>query len=766
MQSDITGKKSQSAPKRQAKKQRANDPARMPQSDELVLPKAEETEREVLGIFLFAPDSLQKAIECGLSLGLFALKSHQMIFSAMKAIHEKGQHGPSWSLTPKSLIDYLSSQHMLDKVGGGAYLSSLIDGRVSGPERLAGLIQQLKDVDYKRQAMKKGVELQNLAGNGASPAEIEEFLDTIPRTHTTVQSYSLTPTGLIYRKPAKFGIGFEAERLTNFGAKIVAELIEDDGSADERRLLDIEVTLKGETKRIEVAVSKFQMMQWPLAMIGSEAIVFPNKADQARCAIQTLSPHIQKRTVYAHTGWRKIDDQWCLLHGGGAIAGDGNRTDLSVRLPDALRNFILPDPATGDEITDAYQSVLEFLYAFPSHITLPVIGAVVASILGDPDYSVYLTGLSGSFKSEMTALAMSFFGSKFRRLHLPTNWESTSNSILELGFTAKDILVVIDDFAPTGQKHVDERLHAKAGEVFRAAGNRSAKGKLGVDHKQRNLKEPRCLYMASGEDLPKVPSIQFRLYIVPIKKGEIEAKELSAMQKMAKDGKFALSLATFINYVARNYEMIHSRFERYRILFRDKLAATNKGHSREPDMKAHLLSAWRIWLKAACAEKAISVKVRKSLWATVWQTLGDTAQTEYQTASNPADHFLALMRSALFAGHAHLQSPEGKEPPDISRICGWRSGLPLGDLVGIVDGGIIYLDPDNSYIAANSQGMRANEALAVSRRTLWKQMDEQKMIVKKEKGYQARAPITRQWSVAIATTLLFDQAEDEQCENS
>jgi len=740
------------------KQKRANDQARKTPSTEIVLPIAEEAERELLGFIIWdGIEMLQKAIEAGLTASLLQIQSHRMIFSALLDMQSRG-----YEISMLTIQGYLNSQHKLERIGGPAYIAEMISSRAPGPSTIPGLIKQLKDIDYKRQAMKKGVELQNLAGNGASPAEIEEFLDTIPRTHTTVQSYSLTPTGLIYRKPAKFGFGYENERLTNFGAKILSELVEDDGSADERRFLEIEVSLKGETARVEVPSSKFQAMQWPMTMIGAEAIIFPTKGDQARCAIQTLSPNIQKRTVYAHTGWRKIDDEWCYLHGAGAIAGNGNRTDLSVRLPGVLRNFLLPDPAIGDAIIGAYQSALEFLEAFPRRITVPVLGAVFASVLGNPDYSVYITGQSGSFKSELTALAMNFFGSGFKRLQLPTNWYSTEASILELGFTTKDALTVIDDFAPNGQKRHDENLHAKAETVFRAAGNRAPKGKLGIDHRQRESKEPRCLYMSSGEDLPKGMSLQFRIYILPIDKGEIGVKELSGMQKAAKEGKLALSLATFLRYMASNYDAVTTQFGEKCISYRDKLAATSKGSSRQPTMMAHLLSSWRAWLTAATEEKAISKKKGEELWKMIWSVIQTTSneQTEHQSSIHPADHFLNLLRSALFSGQAHLASHEGDEPPKIGQLCGWRKGFPLGECIGLIKNEIVYLNPTSAYIVANSQGNRAGEGLAVTETTLWKRMDEREMLIKaKGRGLKNFMPRSQAPAIALLTSAIFTLEE-------
>ncbi|MCI0555789.1 MAG: hypothetical protein L0287_32995, partial [Anaerolineae bacterium] len=347
------------------------------------------------------------------------------------------------------------------------------DGMAPGPSSVPGLIRQLKDIHYKREAVRKAEELRRLAGNGASPAEIEEFLDAIPRTHSVKQSYFLSPAGIFWRKPPRPGsYGFETEQITNFSAHIVSEVIADDGSSEEQRIFEIEISVKGETRRIEVPGSKFDSMSWVTAQLGAEGGVCPGKSDHARYAIKQLSPTFTKRTVYAHTGWRQIGDSWCYLHGDGAITGEGNRTDIAVRLPHSLRFFLLPDPKKGEDMVQAYRSTLDFLESFPPRITVPLLGSVFAAAMGEIDYSIYVIGQSGVFKSEITGLVASFFGAGFNRLTMAANWDDTANVLLSKLFTAKDGVLVIDDFAPNGNKRHDEDLHAKAERIFRAAGNR------------------------------------------------------------------------------------------------------------------------------------------------------------------------------------------------------------------------------------------------------------------------------------------------------
>lgn len=724
--------------------------------DEISLPYAEETEREVLGILILEPGVILRATEAGLSNRLFQRESHRTLFSALHVMCSKGKE-----ITPKSLLDHLKQNHLEDKVGGLAYVASLLDGKVANSSRLVGLINNLADIAYKRDAVKKAERLRELAGNGATRSEIEEFLDSFERTHAVSTNYTVTSNGLIRRKPAAYGGGIETERLTNFGAKITRELIEDDGSSEEQRIFELEVALKGERRMIEVPASKFAMMAWPTSQLGAEAIIFPGKADHARCAIQSLSPQIAKKTIYAHTGWREIEGEWVYLHGGGAITAKGNRHDISVRLPHSLRFMTLPEPAEGKGRADAYGAALGFLRAFPLHLTVPVLGSVWAAILGDPDYSVYVTGQSGCFKSELTGLAMSFFGPGFNRLTMPANWDDTANVLGAKSFTAKDAILCIDDFAPNGQKRHDEELHAKAERVFRAAGNRAGKGRLQSDMTERVSKEPRGMLISSGEDLPRGMSLQARLLIVPIEKGEIKSEALTLQQRAAAAGTFAQATATFLSWMAPRYAKVKDRFAEDRIAFRDQLAQQLKGHSRQPTTTAHLAAAWRAWLVAAHEEKAITTKEAAALWRQIWTLLthsGDE-QKELQGSVHPVDHFLQLLQSVLISGRAHLQTTDGEEPSEIGKLCGWRNGQPNGNCLGWIEDDVLYLAMDAAYAAANEQGHRNGEGLAVTKATMTKRLDERGLICLRDegRGRTIRVPKLRISAIAIPLTAVFQK---------
>ena len=746
---------------------------------QIELPMAEAIERSLLGLFLHWTQSegeknnvlFARAIDAGLNRDHFAVRSNRTVFNAMFSIHLN-----SGVIHLTTVLEYLRTQHQLDEIGGPVQLHIYLEEKPFGPSALSSLIEQLDVVRYKRKALQNSVKLQQMASNGASITDIEELLDSFERSSTQTQAYAATPTGMVLRKASKYGFGTEADKLANFNARISSEQIEDDGSLDELRVFELECELKGRKILIRVPASKFVSMGWPTSMLGAEAIVFPGKESQARAAIQTLSRNIRKLTVYTHTGWRQIDGVWSYLHSGGAITPTGNRTDVTIRLPSSLRNFLLPEPPTdpqvpeADKVAEAFNTVLTFLTAFPKWVTIPILGSIFAAVLGSINYSIYVVGESGTFKSELTALGQSFFGAGFNSSNFPANWTNdTVNNLLAKMFTAKDAWLVIDDFVTIGQKMYDDKQHAKAEMILRAAANRSGRGRAGTSGNvaEGAAKEPRGIIISSGETLPNGGSLQNRTLIISLKKGDLPKTNLSAMQKLSQAGKLALSLSAFIQFIASDYEKIVAQFNARRIELRDDLLAKaeegKQQHARQPTTLTHLAASWEVWIEAAVSKQILTDEEGKELWHQVWKTLVEAidSQKEQQSTQHPADYFLTLLRSALLSGKAHLATVEGNQPETPNRY-GWRNGQALGECAGWVDGPFIYLQPETSFKTAAAQGYSLGEGLPIGQKILFERLDERGYIVKKDKGRgrTARVPVIRADAIVIAKAALFDDENE------
>ena len=314
--------------------------------------------------------------------------------------------------------------------------------------------------------------------------------------------YRATPAGSIWERRVNEGV--VPVLLANFTAQIVADVVEDDGSSEVRHVFETEAARGGRVWRFHVPAEKFGPMNWPTEHLGATAIIFPGQGvrEHTRTAIQVLSTDMVERREYTHTGLRQVDGRWLYLHGGGAIGPVGVVPDVEVRLPDALERYLLPKPCEGAELVQAIRASLRMLEVAPKRLTVPLFGATYRAPLGLADFGLHYTGPTGAGKSELVALAQQHYGTGLDARHLPASWSSTGNSLEGIAFAAKDAVLVIDDFAPSGSTADVQRYHRDADRVFRAQGNNSGRQRMRADGSLRAAKAPRGIVVSTGEDTP------------------------------------------------------------------------------------------------------------------------------------------------------------------------------------------------------------------------------------------------------------------------
>src|SRR5262249_35126706 len=138
--------------------------------------------------------------------------------------------------------------------------------------------------------------------------------------------------------------------LCNFTARIVEDVVHDDGAEQARRLAVRGTLADGSPlPRAEVPAADFAGMAWVVPAWGTRAVVYAGMGtkDHLRAALQLLSGDVPRRTVFRHTGWRKVEDAWVYLHAGGAVGAAGLAEDTPVSLPEPLAGFHLPAPPEG-----------------------------------------------------------------------------------------------------------------------------------------------------------------------------------------------------------------------------------------------------------------------------------------------------------------------------------------------------------------------------------------------------------------------------------
>ena len=350
--------------------------------------------------------------------------------------------------------------------------------------------------------------------------------------HTPRSGYEQRDGALFRRERLQNGRS-RFTQLTNFTARIVSDIVLDDGE-QERREFSVEAEVGGCKMAFPLSTAEFGSMNWVLRRLGPKAIVCPGQQQHARAAIQWLSGPVQQERTFTHLGWRKWGTQYMYLHADGALGADGILSGVQVQLPSSLQLFRIPPPERSSDQAQFIRASLRFLSLAPDRVTFPLLAAVYRAPFGKVDFSMFLVGKTGVFKTAIAAICQQHFGSAMNAAHLPGHFASTANALELLAFHAKDALLVVDDFAPAG-RHGDEGLESIAERLFRAVGNQQGRSRMVGNGQVQQSRSPRALLLATREEVPQGHSIRARLLIVEAALGEVDGALLSECQRAGEE---------------------------------------------------------------------------------------------------------------------------------------------------------------------------------------------------------------------------------------
>jgi hypothetical protein len=426
---------------------------------------------------------------------------------------------------------------------------------------------------------------------------------------------------------------------------------------------------------------------------------------------------------FTHSGWRLIDGHWVYLHADGAIGADGIVSGVEVKLHDSLEHFRLRLPKSRDELKQAIRKSLRLLDLGPERerITVPLLSAAYRAPLPKlTNFTVWLYGDTGNFKTAIAILAQQHFGTNFTEDNLPT-WLSTASYSEVLAHAAAHMLWLVDDWVPSGTHADRERALRDAERLVRAVGNRSGRGRMRADGVTlRTPKPPRALPLSTGEDVLGLQSSRARMVIIAVNKGDIGKRILTQCQRAGRAGWYAMATAGYVRWLAPRHDALLKLIEKLVPELRNYLPA-----GRTSDNIAELAIGAAAFLSFAVDSKALTMKQADKLWDRMWAGFAESAQAQQkqQREAKPVVRFATLLNSAIGSGRAYI------EPPDRSKAQPTFATETLhtgSECIGWSDRHGIYLDPDASLRAARAMANDLNTSVTM----LAKQLHEQSMFVR------------------------------------
>lgn len=388
--------------------------------------------------------------------------------------------------------------------------------------------------------------LQSLLNNLNNSTQDNKILSTVD--YTVPQYFSSETHDRIFfaQKTKK---GYEVITIANFCVWIDKEEIVHDEFGNTTRIYTI--VGKNETgKKIspfKIEATEFGEMNWTDLYLGKDCYIYDKPKNKFRVyeAIQRhpFTSQAKTTTVYGYTGWLESDKGLRYLFPNFSQ----KKHNLEASLPDVLSAYSIPC-ATDQEKVEGLKKSLMFLSVANPRITIPLLATMYLAPLTslvNADFTVWLYGETGSFKTTLTKHIMNHFG-KFDN-HVIT-WNATPNALERYASIIGDAPLVIDDYAPQPDQASQTRLDQTVERVIRDAGNNAGRARMKANLSLQHIYRKRGIIIATGEQLPKGQSVLARIYGISISKQDVNLSELKQAQ-LNREKHYGFATSAYIDWI-------------------------------------------------------------------------------------------------------------------------------------------------------------------------------------------------------------------------
>lgn len=405
--------------------------------------------------------------------------------------------------------------------------------------------------------------------------------------------------------------------------------------------------------------------------------------------------------------------------------------NVDVRLEPGLENYALSEPGSEEELREAVRWSWDFVALGPERITGPLLGAAYAAPLSEvmvPDFTLWVWGGTGSYKSTLAAVLLSHFGD-FTETNLPLSFASTSNALERSMFLAKDVLVVVDDWRPGVTRADSDDMDRKAQNLLRAVGNRQGRGRMTSDIRLRESYPPRGVVAVTAEALPEGPNFESadsRAISINVSREDIDVGKLTELQRHK--GMLTYSMTGYIRWLAACYDQLASDLPRKRDTFRDNQVRTRltEGHPRTPRNTATLIVALRQFEDFTVDIGAMDKAAAREAYERARNGVLDAAEahTNATRGGDPATRFIEILRSLFESGEIYVEPKAHPLDDWVVEEAQDRSFFGPGEakhgnFVGWADETYLYLEKEAAFAAVSGFASRGGIPFGIKQKALW-----------------------------------------------
>jgi hypothetical protein len=392
-------------------------------------------------------------------------------------------------------------------------------------------------------------------------------------------------------------------------------------------------------------------------------------------------------TVLDYPGYYKLDKELIFLAHNSAISISETKGGLSCKLPDHLNDYTLPKPTFDEtEAKKCVEATLLFLKISKENQALGIvlIATLFRAVLSHakrPDFSVFMVGRTGAFKSSIAAVLQSYYGKSFDEDNLPGTWGSTDFANEHLLNTLNHVIFVIDDFKYRNQNML-KKVNDEADSIFRNVANGTSRMRQPDLVSGKNVSIPKVMVVATGEVVPinADTSMEARIVFIDLYPGQFNEAKLNKLYKFGRQGVLAQGMSNFIHYYLNNSKELTKAFRSDISKYtREVEQKTKVTHKRVHKNFAQLISSYRSFLKYAISTKCIDKKLAKKLFTTGKNELINLANRQDEIISELgiknaiSEAFEQALRHSEFRfDPIECQSKSPEESTNEALVIGWR----------------------------------------------------------------------------------------------
>lgn len=532
--------------------------------------------------------------------------------------------------------------------------------------------------------------------------------------------------GCLYKKVTEKNHTY-SRKLCNFTPRIISEVTLDDGAVETKRL-----TLGGEhasgraLSEIEISGAELASFNWLIERWGADCVLEPGTSikDSVRHAIQLTAENAEKKISFAVTGWKKINGEWHYLL--------PNDESFNVCLQGKLNLYEKANEWSKTDLANVWFMLNDLQFA-PNEIVLPLIAFTFLTPLNEflhranhePKFVLFLFGHTGTRKSTLAALFLSFFGS-FTASDLPLSFRDTANSLMYNAFSLKDVLTCIDDFHPSGRQE-EVKLNATAQAIMRGYGDRIGRGRLKADSSPMESRPPQGNAILTAEFAPDIgESGTARYFALELKNGDINLENLSIFQREAEKGTLRRCMFAYTEWIRTKFlkdeesekEFVKSLKDCF-CTYRDEFMKSGiKCHGRVPENIAWLTIGMKFFLLFLEENDVISDTESQLKFVEFKNCIYNLAEKQSQAIEldKPTHKFIQKLYSLLESGQAIVVDKNS------------FNNYTQPNFIGYEDENYYYLISDAAHKAVKKLCEEQGEVFPVTKRGLIKELAEEGLI--------------------------------------